>query len=314
MPEALKLARRGALKAAGAALGAFGATAASARTTTFLNGRPLCLDSEALVLPHTETTAVDKLVAFSQGTLTNDLNTIMSNYSQWDTHEVFLFENPDKTLRLKTTASLVEAQQRWTDYLGRARYPGGERRNSENAGRWFDLIDSQYFQIDTATGAESTTRAAFLIFSWPDGVIGQIYWPQPSWTPAFQVTLPQTLQRKLAAYEQAWKLGDVDARLALIEDQTTSSVVRIASVSTNRRSRFVATNKADLRAGWLSASYGRVLEMERLYQVISTFYVSAAYRLVVEVAGRRFVRETAVLFPIGPNGKFVGELSYSLES
>lgn len=310
-------ARRTALKYAGA-LGAAGAlsvaSTAQARNTAFLNGKPLCLDAESLVLPHTPTTAEDQLVQFSQRTLTNDLATIMAGYSPWDTSEVFLFTNPDGTLRLRMTASLPEAQQRWTDYLGRARYPGGERRNSENVGRWFDLIDSQYFQIDTATGVESTTRAAFLFYAWPDGVIGQIYWPQPPWTPAFEVTRPRALLRALVAYENAWLAGDVDARLALIEDQTTCSVVRIASVNSNRRSRFTAMTKADLRAGWLSGACGRVIELERLYQVVSTFYVSAAYRLVVEVAGRRVVRETAVMFPLGPNGKFVGELSYSLES
>lgn len=313
MAEETKLARRTALKVVGA-LGAFGATAAPARNTPYLNGKPLCLDSESLVLPHRETTAVDILVEASQASLTNDLGTIMSRYSRWDSNEVFLYGKSDGTLTLTTTTNLTEIKNRWIEYLGRARYEGGERRNSDNPGRWFNLIDSQYFQIDKTTGLEQTSRAAFLVLTWPDGMIGQLFWPQPPWTPAFQVTMPQTLMKMLVAYEHAWQSGSVDARLALIEDQATCSVVRIASVAGNRRSRFIATNKADLRAGWTSESMGRIVEFERLYQVISTFYVSAGYRLVLDVAGRQVVRETVVLFPLGPNQKFVGELSYSLES
>jgi hypothetical protein len=46
----------------------------------------------------------------------------------------------------------------------------------------------------------------------------------------------------------------------------------------------------------------------------SIYYVSAAYRTVLKVGNGKVVRETAMLLPIGPNRKFIGELSYSLEA
>jgi hypothetical protein len=312
MAEETKLTRRTALKFVGA-LGAFGATAALARNVGYAGGDSPCLGSHGLILPHTETTAVDKVVAMSQATLTNDLNTIMSQYSRWDSNEVFLWANPDGTLTIITTTDLAEIEQRWVTYLSSTHYPGGEHRNSDKTGRWYDLLDGDYYQIDTTTGVKSSYRAAFLFVTWPDGVIGQMYWREPSWTPAFEVTMPQTLLNMLVAYENAWQSGDVEARLALVEDKTICSAVRIAGLD-GRRSRFLATTKDELRAGWTSESYGKVIELERLYQVISTYYISAAYRLVLDVEGRRVVRETAALFPLGPKRKFMGELSYSFES
>jgi hypothetical protein len=317
MTKETNLTRRASLKLVGV-LSALGTTAAIARESGYWNGgywddntwRP---GPSGLVLPHTATTSVDKVAELSQATLTNNLQTIMSAYSRWDTNEVILWANPDGTLTLKTTFNLAEVEQHVASVLSTAQYPGGELRNSDLPGRWFDLLDSQYKSIDLASGVETTYRAAFLFITWPDGVIGQIYWREPSWTPAFNVTMPETLIHKLTAYEDAWRSGDVDARLAQIEDQTCS-VVRIASVTGNRRSRFVARTKADLRAGWTSESAGRVIEFERLYRVISTFYISAGYKFVLDVGGKLVVRETAVIFPLGPNRKFIGELSYSLES
>lgn len=314
MAKEPKVSRRTALKYVGA-LSAFGVTAAIAQKAVgHTTGKPYCLDSESLVLPHTESTAVDKVAAFSEATFTNDLATIMPTYSHWDTNEVFLLANPDGTLTLKMNTSLAEVEQFLSGHISTTRYPGDERRSSDMAGRWFDLLDSQFSQVDNTTGAVTTSRAAFLFATWPDGVIGHIYWGEPSWAPIFDASMPASLMKTLVAYENAWQSGDVDARLALIEDQATCSVVRIASVNGGPRNRFIAQTKADLRAVWTSPSAGKVIELERIYQVISTFYISAGYRLVLEVAGRRVVRETTVLFPLGPHRKFIGELSYSLES
>jgi len=57
-----------------------------------------------------------------------------------------------------------------------------------------------------------------------------------------------------------------------------------------------------------------VLELERLNQVITNWYVFAAYRTLLEVSGRRVARETARIFSLGSDGKFTGELSYSMET
>ncbi|GLQ91646.1 hypothetical protein GCM10007901_05960 [Dyella acidisoli] len=260
-----------------------------------------------------ETTAIDMVTARSLATPTNDFNRIMATYSKWDYNEVILWANPDGTLTLVTAFTRAEVEQFWDAYLSSAHYPGGERRNSDFPGTWFDLIDSQYYQIDSVTGVETSYRAAFVFITWPDGVIGELYWREPSWTPAFEITMPQTFMEMLVAYENAWQTGDVDARLALIEDETCS-VVRIANVTGDHRTRFVARTKSELRAGWTSESYGKVIELKRLYKVISTFYISAGYKLVLDVSGRRVERETVILFPLGPNRKFIGELSYSFES
>lgn len=312
MAEETNLTRRSSLKLVGA-LGALGATAAFARDGVNLSGNRSWRDPACLELPHTEMTAVNMVTARSLAALTNDLDTIMSTYSRWDSNEVFLWANPDGTLTFKTAFTFTEVEQHVAAVLGSAHYPGGELRNSDQPGRWFDLLDSQYYSIDSATGVKSTFRAAFLFVTWPDGVIGQMYWREPSWTPAFEITMPQTLMEMLVAYENAWQSGDVDARLALIEDETCS-VVRIAGATGDHRSRFVARTKTDLRAGWTSESSGKVIELKRLYKVVSTFYISAGYKLVLDVAGKRVERETAILFPLGPNRKFIGELSYSFES
>lgn len=313
MEEETRLTRRTALKFAGM-LGAFGATSAIAQGVGQPFNGSACLDEDSLRLPHTETTAVDEVAAFSQATRTNNLATILPAYSRWDTNEAFLLANPDGTLSLQLNTNLVEVEQFLAAHISTTNYPGDERRNSDMAGRWFDLLDSQFSQVNTSTGVQTTSRAAFLFFTWPDGVIGHVYWGVPPWAPAFNVAMPKDLMAMLVAYEQAWLSGDVDARLGLIEDHATCSVVRIADVSGHRRSRFVANSKAELRSGWTSPPVGRLIELERMYQVFSTFYVSAGYRLVVEVEGRRVVRETVALFPLGPNQKILGELSYSFES
>ena len=120
--------------------------------------------------------------------------------------------------------------------------------------------------------------------------------------------MPARRIRALIAYEEAWRSGDVDARLALIEDETCS-VVRVARTSGNHRSRYVARSKDELRAAWTSSKKDRILAFERLTQIVSTFYIFAAYRTVLEVGGKKVVRETAALFPLGPSDKFIDLLA-----
>lgn len=267
-----------------------------------------------LVLPHTATTAVDVVASHSAAELTNDLNTILATISSWDQNYAILVPNPDGTLQLRSAFTAAEIQQLYTTQTTTSRNPGGERRNSEINGRWYDFLDSRYNVIRLPSGTEVTDlRGAFLIIAWPDGVVGEIFWGQPSWAPAFDAATPPRLIRMLVAYEDAWRSGDVDARLTLIEDETCS-VVRVARTSGDHRSRYVARTKDELRAAWTSSKKDRILGFERLQQVVSTFYVFAAYRLVLDVGGEKVVRETAALFPLGPSGKFIGELSYSLET
>jgi hypothetical protein len=92
------------------------------------------------------------------------------------------------------------------------------------------------------------------------------------------------------------------------------SVIRIVEVSGDRRSRTIGHTKDELRSAWSAPEAGRVLELERLNQCITNWYVFASYRTLVEVSGRRIARETARIFPLGSDGTFIGELSYSMET
>ena len=169
MAEETNLTRRASLKLVGM-LGALGATAAFARDVGYSNGNPSWHDPDCLELPHTEMTAVDMVTARSLAALTNDFNAIMSTDSKWDYNDVFLWANPDGTLTLKTAFTLAEVEELEASVLAGAHYPGGELHNYDHPGRWFDLLDSQYYSIDSATGVETSYRAAFLFVTWPDGL------------------------------------------------------------------------------------------------------------------------------------------------
>ncbi|MDO0910401.1 hypothetical protein QQM39_05890 [Streptomyces sp. DT2A-34] len=142
----------------------------------------------------------------------------------WDQNDAVLLTNPDGTLRLRTACTSAEIEQ--------------------------------FYATDVAT-AHNDIRATFLFITWPDGVVGEIYWGEPPWAPAFDVMQPKTLTHLLVAYENAWRSGDVDVRLALIEDQTCS-VVRVARTSGTRRSRYVARTKDEPRAAWTPVGVGEL--------------------------------------------------------
>lgn len=269
--------------------------------------------SHGLVLPHSASTVVDTVTAAAEAALTNDLETILSTYSSWDQNLVVLAPNADGTLNLRTALSLDELRQLHTASLADHISPGGENRLNEHLGRWYDLIDTRYNVKLLSSGTTLNRRGMFLFLTWPDGVAGQIVWNEPSWVQPFNIEDPKTLTYQLIAYEDAWRSGDVTARLATIEAQTCS-VARVTDLTGTRRSRFVARTQDELRAAWDPATAGTVLELERLHHVVSTYYVFAAHRLVLKVAGKKVLRETATVLPLGPNRKFVGELSYSFET
>jgi hypothetical protein len=96
--------------------------------------------------------------------------------------------------------------------------------------------------------------------------------------------------------------------------QPIHSVIRIVEVNGDRRSRVIGHTKDELRSAWSAPEAGRVLELERVDRLITNWYVFASYRALLEVPGRRVARETARIFSLGPDGKFTGELSYSMET
>jgi hypothetical protein len=270
--------------------------------------------SQDLRLPHTASTSVDAVAAHAAAELTNDLGTILSSISAWDQNYAILTVNSDGSLNLKSAFTPDEIRQYYTANVAAFRTLPGEGRLNEVAGRWYDLVDTRASFAVLPDGPTLTgLRGVFLFLTWPDGIIGEIFWPEPSWVKPFAVEDPKELTAKLIAYENAWQSGNVDARLAAIEDQTCSSI-GIAGLNTPRRKHFVAKTKDELRTAWNSPEAGTVVEFKRLHHVVSTYYVFAAYRTVLKVDDHEVVRETATLLPIGPNRKFIGELSYSLEA
>lgn len=271
--------------------------------------------SHGLEFPHTASTTIDAVTALTVASLSNNADTVTATTSSWDQNFVFIKSNADGEIDFfKTLFSLEDIWQFFSANYTRVANAGGEQRLSELSGKWYDLIDSRYSQFVLPDGPTVTQRGVFLFTTWPDGIAGHFFWAEPTWVQDFDVEAPKELTNKLIAYEEAWRSGDVEARLALIEDEQTRSCARVTDLTGTRRSRFVAETKEELRAAWNLPNAGTVVELERIHHVVSTFYVFAAYKLVLIVDGEKVLRETALLLPIGPNRKFIGELSYSFES
>ncbi|PAU59081.1 hypothetical protein [Pseudomonas indica] len=308
----------GALGASAAVVGSPAVMASSLSTTDSLGAKPGqggCLRS--LELPHTASTTIDAVAALTTASLTNDADVVTATTSSWDQNFVFLGSNAEGGVSFfRTLFSLEEIWQFFSNSYTRVANQGGEQRFNEHAGKWYDLSDSRYSQFVLPDGPTVTQRGVFLFTTWTDGIVGHFFWGEPVWAQRFDldVEAPKKMTNKLIAYEEAWRSGDVEARLDLIEDELTRSCARVADLTGTRRSRFVAETKEELRAAWSLPSAGKVVELERVHHVVSTFYVFAAYKLVLIVDGEKVIRETALLLPIGPNRKFIGELSYSFES
>jgi hypothetical protein len=166
-------------------------------------------------------------------------------------------------------------------------------------------------------GLVHQVHVAVLFPVWTDGIIGEICWKAPEWAyRPFGVAQRVELSERLGAFDEAWRSNDVDAMAATVADGThpVHSVIRIVEVNGDRRSRAIGHTKDELRAAWSAPEAGRVLELERVNHLITNWYVFASYRALVEVSGRRIVRETARILPVDADGKFIGELSYSMES
>jgi hypothetical protein len=179
--------------------------------------------------------------------------------------------------------------------------------------RWYKVTDTRGEMTMHETGRVERNHVAVLFPAWTDGIIGEVTWTEPAWA-ADRLTkdVRIALSRQLDQFDASWQSGDLDARLELVEDDTCSAI-RIVEVNGTRRSRMVARNKAELRAAWAAGGAGRTVEFERLTRLTTTSYIFASYRMVIEFEDRAVERETAAILPLGPNRRFVGELSYSME-
>jgi hypothetical protein len=263
-------------------------------------------------LPHHPLTARDRAREHGLAERSNDLGVIMPTVSVWDQHFAVLSTTADGEYRLQLATDTDAVKRFYVDRLDTWSLITSYGENDVYS-RWYKLTDTRGEMTILATNEVERNRVAVLFPAWTDGIIGEITWTEPPWADQ-QLSREQRIEvsLRLDAFDAAWRAGDLDQRLATIEDRTCS-VIRVADVNSDRRSLAVAWSKRELREAWESPTAGRVLEFERRYRLTTNTYVFASYLTVLQLAGRRVERETALILPLGPNLRFVGELSYSME-
>jgi len=264
-------------------------------------------------LPHTPTTGLIKTRAHARSELSNDFGIILPTVSTWDSNFVVLTPMPDGDLEFGTWLSGEAVRAFYESSLSRQdtleQYPVNEFNAT-----WYQFAEAVGNLRWHSDGEIHQVHVAVLFPVWVDGIIGEICWKAPQWADRpFDIAQRVELSQRLDAFEEGWRSGDVDAMAATVAD-TTRSVIRTVEVNGSRRFRAVAQTKDELRAAWSAPEAGRVLELERIDQCITNWYVFASYKMLVEVSGRTVARETARILPLGPDGKFIGELSYSMET
>ena len=267
-------------------------------------------------LPHTPTTGLIKTRAHARSELSNDFGIILPTVSTWDSNFVVLTPMPDGDLEFGTWLSGEAVRAFYESSLSRQdtleQYPVNEFNAT-----WYQFAEAVGNLRWHSDGEIHQVHVAVLFPVWVDGIIGEICWKAPQWADRpFDIAQRVELSQRLDAFEEGWRSGDVDAMAATVADSTHSihSVIRTVEVNGDRRFRAVAHTKDELKSAWSAPEAGRVLELERIDQCITNWYVFASYRTLLDVAGRRVARETARVLPLGPDGKFIGELSYSMET
>jgi hypothetical protein len=255
-------------------------------------------------------TATRTIATHVQAEYGNQVPVIMPTVSTWDVH--FALLSPALDLMLATNTK--EARE----------YYEGTRREysiitshhlKEVTTSWYSLHDSVGEIRMLASGEKVVSRTLVLFPAWTDGIIGEIVWGQPEWAVADRRPNTEAALQVSALHEklmESWVRGDADAQVALFEDQTCS-VIRVVEVDGEHRTRTVARDKAQLAAAFSAPEAGRIKKIEVNNQVMTPWYAFAAYQVELELPDRRVEREIAALYPIGPNGRFVGQLSYGIE-
>jgi hypothetical protein len=264
-------------------------------------------------LPHDSMTATRSIATHVHAEYGNQVPVIMPTVSTWDVHFALLGGGP-KGLDLMLATDTNEAREY---------YEGTRRQYSiitshhlkEVTTSWYSLHDSVGEIRMLASGEKVVSRTVILFPAWTDGIIGEIVWGQPTWAaadtrPATEAELEVSAQQERLM--ERWREGDVAGQVALFEDDTCS-VIRVVEVDGSRRSIHVARDKAQLAAAFSAEDAGKVKELEIDNRVITPWYAFAGYRVELELAGRTVEREVAALYPVGPSGRFVGQLSYAIE-
>jgi hypothetical protein len=267
-------------------------------------------------LPHSPYAGLIKARAHARSERVNDHKTILATVSTWDSNFVILTPTPGGDVEFGA----------WLDVEGvHAFYDSALFRQDTLEQYSVNEINANWYQFTEAVGNVGwhsdgevhQVHVAVLFPVWTDGILGEICWKAPDWAERpFDIAQRVELSQRLDAFDAGWRSGDLDAMAATVADGThpIHSVIRIVEVSGDRRSRTIGHTKDELRSAWSAPEAGRVLELERLNQCITNWYVFASYRTLVEVSGRRVARETARIFPLAADGTFIGELSYSMET
>jgi hypothetical protein len=262
--------------------------------------------------------AIEKARAHARLELANDVPTILPTISKWDTNFAVLnlagADGPEFSQTVFEYESAdwgVVPYYRWQEsQIFRIRQDFLVRVPT----RWYEFTEATADLTSRETGEPVPCHVAVLFPTWSDGIIGEIAFGIPEWghRPLDEAGY-RAISQQFEAYNDAWRSGDLDARLATFEDKTLSAI-RIVAIDSDRRHRAVPRSKDELRAAWAAPAEGRVLELELVNQVTTSWYVFGGYKARLELAGGQQVeRETARLFGVGPNRRFVSELTYSLE-
>jgi hypothetical protein len=262
-------------------------------------------------LPHDRQTGRDRALEHGLAEATNDVPTIMDTVSMWDQHFALLVENEDGGLDLRLEVDRAGVQQfyeeRVRDWLLEASYNLKKVQMP-----WYSLTESIGQLFLNPTQQKSNSHVAVIFPVWTDGIIGEIMWEPQFADPKADWRIEADISRRLIAFEQAWANGDVDTMMENVEDETRS-VIRVVEVGGDRRQRTVAQSRAELISAWSEETAGRIIDSAWTNRVVTQSYAFSSYRLNVELADRRVEREMARLLPVGPNGRFIGELSYAFE-
>jgi hypothetical protein len=267
-------------------------------------------------LPLAPDSGLTKARAHAVSERSNDHETILATVSTWDSNFVVVTPTPDGDVELGAWLDVEAVHAFYDSALQRQDTLEQYAVNELNA-PWFQFAEAVGNLGFHSDGQVHQVHVAVLFPVWTDGILGEICWKAPQWADRpLDIAQRVELSERLNAFVDGWRSGDLDAMAATVADSThpVHSVIRIVEVNGDRRSRAIGHTKDELRSAWSAAEAGRVLELERVNQLITNWYVFASYRTLLEVSGRRVARETARIFPLGSDGKFIGELSYSMET
>ena len=267
-------------------------------------------------LPLAPGSGLTKARAHAVSERSNDHETILATVSTWDSNFVVVTPTPDGDVEFGAWLDVDAVHAFYDSALERQDTLEQYAVNELNT-HWFQFAEAVGNVGFHSDGLVHQVHVAVLFPVWTDGILGEICLKAPHWADRpFDVAQRVDLCERLDAFDAGWRADDLDAMAATVADgtQPIHSVIRIVEVNGDRRSRAIGHTKDELRSAWSAPEAGRVLELERVDRLITNWYAFASYRALLEVSGRRVARETARIFSLGSDGKFTGELSYSMET